>query len=176
MSKTRLATTWLDGCSGCHMSFLDIDERIIEVAGKVAIVFSPLVDFKEYPEEVDVALVEGAVSSEDDLEKIRLIRKRTKFLIAFGDCAVNGNVPAMRNTFPAEVILKRAYVENASAQPGAPTDEVPVLLAKSRPIHEHVKVDFYLPGCPPSAELIYYVLGELLEGRVPDLAGKCKFG
>ena len=97
MSKPRLATVWLDGCSGCHMSFLDMDERLLEIAERADIVYSPLVDTKEYPADVDVCLVEGAVSSEDDLHKIRLVRERTKTLVSFGDCAVTANVPGMRN-------------------------------------------------------------------------------
>src|ERR1700753_44947 len=99
MSKLKLATVWLDGCSGCHMSFLDLDERLLEIGGLVDLVFSPLVDFKEYPEDVDLALVEGAVGSVEDQHKIKKIRSRTKFLVAMGDCAVTGNVSAMRNPF-----------------------------------------------------------------------------
>src|SRR5947209_18917120 len=92
-SKPRLATVWLDGCSGCHMSFLDLDERLLEVAAKADLVYSPLVDTKDYPEWVDICLVEGAVSSEDDLRKIRWLREHTGTLIAFGDCSVTANVP-----------------------------------------------------------------------------------
>src|SRR5512141_1194070 len=91
MTKKKIATVWLDGCSGCHMSFLDIDERLVDLADKIDIVYSPLVDIKEFPPEVDVALVEGAVSSEDDLERIHNIRKHAKILVALGDCAVTGN-------------------------------------------------------------------------------------
>ena len=97
MSKVRLATVWLDGCSGCHMSFLDMDERILEIAARVEVVYSPLVDLKEFPADVDVTIVEGGVSSEEDLHKIRMVRSRTKLLIALGDCAVTSNVPGMRN-------------------------------------------------------------------------------
>ncbi len=79
-SKVTMATVWLDGCSGCHMSFLDIDERILALAEKVQLVYSPLVDNKEFPEMVDVTLVEGAVASEEDKHKIERIRKRTKLL------------------------------------------------------------------------------------------------
>ena len=85
MSKKKLATVWLDGCSGCHMSFLDMDERLIELAGKIDLVYSPLVDTKEFPTDVDIALIEGAVSSEEDLHKIQMIRDRTKTLVSFGD-------------------------------------------------------------------------------------------
>src|SRR5215472_11417107 len=118
MSKKKLATVWLDGCSGCHMSFLDMDERLIELAGKVDLVYSPLVDNKEFPPDVDVTLVEGAVSSEEDLRKIKTIRGRTKLLVSLGDCAVTANVPAMRNLFPVDDVYDRAYRETATLAPG----------------------------------------------------------
>src|ERR1035441_10389826 len=114
MSKVKLATVWLDGCSGCHMSFLDMDERLIELAEFVDVVYSPIVDTKEYPDEVDIALVEGAVASVDDEKKIKKIRAHSKMLIAMGDCAVAGNVPSMRNPIGPQSILDRAYIENAS--------------------------------------------------------------
>ena len=112
--KVRLATVWLDGCSGCHMSLLDIDERLIALAGRVQVVWGPLVDAKEFPKDVDVTLVEGAVSSEEDLHRIKLVRSRTKLLISLGDCAITGNVPAMRNRFGADAVLRRGYLENGT--------------------------------------------------------------
>ncbi len=176
MNKTRLATAWLDGCSGCHMSFLDMDERLIELAGLVDLVYSPLVDTKEFPENVDVVLVEGAVSSEEDLEKIRKIRERTKILISLGDCAVTANVPSMRNQFPVEAVEHRAYIENAQLNQQVPRQVIPRLLPKARPVHEFVKVDVFVPGCPPSADTIHFLLTELLAGRMPDLTKKTRFG
>jgi NAD-reducing hydrogenase small subunit len=174
--KKRLATVWLDGCSGCHMSFLDMDERLIELAGLVDLVYSPLVDVKEYPEDVDIALVEGAVSSEEDLHKIQAIHQKTKTLVSLGDCSVTANVPGMRNPFPVKAIYDRAYSENVTLNPGTPTQVVPALLPYSRPIHEVVKVDVFVPGCPPSADTIHYLLTELLEGRQPELSSKTRFG
>jgi len=176
VSKARVATMWLDGCSGCHMSFLDTDERLLDLAGKMDLVFSPIVDIKEFPDNVDITLVEGAVGNEEDLEKIRKAREKSRILVSLGDCAVTANVPAMRNPFGVQAVLQRAYVENATVQPGPPARGVPTLLPSSRPLHEAVAIDFFVPGCPPSADVIYYVLSELLEGRKPDLSDKSRFG
>jgi len=176
MSKARLATVWLDGCSGCHMSALDMDERWIELAGLVDLVYGPLVDVKEFPENVDVVLVEGAVSSEEEEEKIQKVRQCAKILVSLGDCAVTSNVPSMRNRFPVALVEHRAYIENAELNRGVPDKVVPRLLPKVRPVHDFVKVDVFVPGCPPSADTIYFVLTELLAGRTPDLTKLTRFG
>ena len=176
MSKLKLATVWLDGCSGCHMSFLDMDERLLQLAEIVDVVYSPIVDAKEYPDEVDIALVEGAVSSEDDERKIRKIRAHTKMLVAMGDCAITGNVPSMRNPIGPEAILDRAYMENASAQQQIPTVVVPKLLRTVRPIQEFVKVDAYLPGCPPSADTFHTALTAFINGGPLDVSALTRFG
>ncbi len=176
MSKLKLATVWLDGCSGCHMSFLDMDERLLELAEIVDVVYSPIVDAKEYPDEVDIALVEGAVSSEDDEKKIRKIRAHTKMLVAMGDCAITGNVPSMRNPIGPEAILNRAFIENVSAQPQIPAGVVPKLLRTVRPIQEYVKVDAYLPGCPPSADTFHIALTALINGGPLDVSALTRFG
>lgn len=176
MTKVRVATAWLDGCSGCHMSLLDIDERLFLLAQRIEIIFGPFVDYKVFPDAVDVTLVEGAVSNEQDEDHICTIRERSHILISFGDCAVTANVPAMRNQFNPENVLHRAYEENASSNGGIPGLEIPHLLRKARPVHEFVPVDLFLPGCPPPPDTIHYVLTELLEGRMPDLIGKTRFG
>jgi NAD-reducing hydrogenase small subunit len=176
--KPRVATVWLGGCSGCHMSLLDMDERLIDLVGRMDLVFGPLLDVKEFPENVDVTLVEGAVANVDHLRQIHTVRERTKLLVAFGDCAVSGNVTALRNVFgSADSVLTRVYGE---ADPGrrARLDPslVPELLDRVRPVHQVVEVDLFLPGCPPSADLIHFVLSEVLDGRRPDLAGHLRFG
>jgi len=176
VNKVRMATVWLDGCSGCHMSFLDMDEHLIELADKVELVYSPLVDRKIFPEDVDITLVEGAVSTEGDLEKIEHIRARTRVLVSLGDCAVTANVPSMRNPFPLQDVFKRAYFENVTRDVGTPTREIPALLPRVRPVHEVVPVDVYIPGCPPSADVIYFALCELIEGRSPALSSRTRFG
>jgi NAD-reducing hydrogenase small subunit len=176
MSKLKLATVWLDGCSGCHMSFLDLDERLLAIAELVDVVYSPIVDTKEFPDEVDIALVEGAVASVDDEKKIRKIRAHSKLLVAMGDCAITGNVPSMRNPFGPEAILDRAYIENASAQQQIPCVIVPKLLKVVRPVHEFVKVDVFLPGCPPSADTFYAALTALVTGAPLDVSALTRFG
>ena len=180
--KLRLATVWLGGCSGCHMSFLDLDEFLIELAAKIDLVYSPVMDVKEYPEDVDLCLVEGAVCNEDNLEIIHTIRQRTKRLVSFGDCAVTANVPAIRNQLGlanAESVLQRAYVEGAQTNASVPKEPgiVPPLLQQVLPVHEVVHVDYFLPGCPPPADRIKAVLAQVLNGAEIKLEGpQLKFG
>lgn len=182
MERVKVATTWLGGCAGCHMSFLDLDEFLIELAQKIEIVFSPVVDTKVYPEGVDVCLIEGAICNEEHVEMVHKIRQRTKVVISFGDCAVTGNVTAMRDTLGlknAEDVLQRAYVELADVNPGIPCDPgvVPPLLPRVVPVHEVIHVDYFLPGCPPPADRIKALLVQLLDGQTPKLEGKqIKFG
>lgn len=171
-----LATVWLDGCSGCHMSLLDMDERLIELSSQFRLVYSPLVDRKTFPDHVDVTLVEGAVGSVGDLEKIKKIREHTRVLVSLGDCALTGNVSAMRNMCGPQKVLLRVYDENADLQKQVPTTGLPALLDRVRPVHEVVPVDVFVPGCPPSADTIYQVLSELLAGRTPSLGGVAHFG
>lgn len=171
-----MATVWLDGCSGCHMSFLDMDERLLALAESADLVYSPLVDAKIFPEGVDLTLVEGAVSSEEDLHKIQMVRKRTKTLVSLGDCAITANVPGMRNPFPVKSVYDRAYDENVTLDPRVPDQVVPRLLPRARPIHEFVTVDVFVPGCPPSADTIFYFVSELLAGRQPDVGSRTRFG
>lgn len=176
MNKKKLATVWLDGCSGCHMSVLDMDELLIELNELIELVYSPLVDHKIIPDDIDITLVEGAISSTDDLEKIHKLRKNSAMLVSLGDCAVTGNVPSMRNHFNVNEVMKRSYEENVDENPGSPTSVVPQLLPQTRPVHEYVPVDFYIPGCPPSAAAIHHVLVELLNGRKPDVSEMTRFG
>lgn len=152
------------------MSLLDMDERLLELAEHIDIVYSPIVDTKIFPEQVDLTLVEGSVSSEDDLEKIKNIRLHTRLLVAMGDCAVTGNVPSMRNPFGYEKVLQHIYLRDA------PREIVPLLLPRVLPVHQVVTVDVFLPGCPPPADVIYFTLTELLAGRTPELSQYTRFG
>lgn len=175
--KTKIATIWLSGCSGCHMSFLDQDELLLDLAKRIQLVYSPIVDIKVFPVDVDVTLVEGAVANEEQLALLKEARERTKTLISLGDCAVTGNVTALRNAWSESdrAVLEREFIENTDLNPQVPVD-VPKLLTKVRPLHEIVKIDYFIPGCPPPAGLINYVLTELLSGRTPNMEGRSKYG
>ncbi len=172
-ARVRLATLWLSGCSGCHMSFLDLDERLVELVKLVDIVHSPIVDMKDIPE-VDVGIVEGCVNNNEQEHELKKLRSRCKVLIALGDCAVTGNIPALRNQFALKDCLLRAYEQTESTRISCiPNDPiVPVLNVKARPLQEVVKVDFSISGCPPDADVIWYALTELLAGRMPQWTEK----
>ena len=180
MDRLRVATVWLGGCSGCHMSFVDLDEWLIDLAGAVDVVYSPIMDIKEYPENVDVVLVEGAIANEDHVEMMHRVRKNTKIVVSFGDCAVTGNVTAMRNPLgdPANV-LDRAYKDAADVAPQIPFEPgiVPKLTPRVTPVHELVPVEIFLPGCPPPAARIKLLLEQVLAGKSAQLTGaNIKFG
>jgi NAD-reducing hydrogenase small subunit len=152
------------------MSFLDLDERLIDLAQIVDVCYSPIADIKEFPQQVEITLVEGAVANEDNLRDIRRIRQRTKLLIAFGDCAVTGNVTALRNLFALEDVLQKAYGAARMT-----SDLVPALLPRVLRVQDVVAVDHFLPGCPPAADAIFDFLADVVNGRRP-IARNTRFG
>lgn len=177
--KIRLATVWLGGCSGCHMSFLDLDERLIDLFEAAELVYSPIADVKEFPENVDVALVEGAVANVDHLELAEKIRARSKIVVSFGDCAVTGNVPSLRNRLQVDDLLTKVYQEGPGAVPrGGEADKVvPALIPKVIPLHQAIAVDAFIPGCPPEPDRIWKAVSSLLAGEAVVLDEKMrKFG
>lgn len=179
MAKVTVATDWLDVCSGCHMSLLDIDERIVTLLEAVQLTSSPITDLKHPPEEgVDVGILTGAVSNEDQEAVAKEMRERCKILIAMGDCATFGGICTMRNYFDTEEVLRRAYVETESTVNGVipRSPEIAKLLDRVKAVCEVVKVDVQLPGCAPDPDIIWFALTELLAGRMPDLSdGKLQY-
>ena len=174
MERVKLATLWLAGCSGCHMSFLDLDEYLIELAQVAEIVWSPIVDRKEYPSGVDVVLVEGAVANEEHLTMIQRVRERSRILVSFGDCAVTGNVTALRNALGSALpVLQRAYIDDLGPAARIPSQEgiLPKLLDRVLPVHQVVQVDAFIPGCPPPAARIRLAVEQLIAGQAPALTG-----
>ncbi|MEI6243708.1 MAG: oxidoreductase [Acidobacteriota bacterium] len=177
--RPRVATVWLGGCSGCHMSLLDMDERLLDLAQSIDIVYGPLMDVKEFPENVDIVLVEGAVANDEHQRQIQVIRARSAVLVAFGDCAVAGNVTALRNPLDGTAaVLRRAYLDPPVVSPAVPAEPgvLPVLIDNVLTLRQCVKVDYYLPGCPPPADAIFHVLAELVAGRTVELRDRARIG
>ena len=172
MAKPTVASDWLGGCAGCHMSFLDIDERIAQVVELVDLRATPITDLKE-PDEagVTVGILEGGITNTYNEHVAKKMRSRCQILVALGDCAVFGGVPAMRNFFTIEDALERAYVSTPSTDESGKIPSNPELATMTivRPVHEVVPVDVFVPGCPPDADIIFYVLAELAQGRIPKL-------
>jgi NAD-reducing hydrogenase small subunit len=172
MAKPKISSDWLAGCAGCHMSLLDIDERILTIAELADIRSTPITDLKQPDASgVDVGILEGGVNNTANEEVVRRMRSRCKTLVALGDCAVFGGVPAMRNFFTIEDALRRAYVETESTdgEGKIPNDPELAIPTQVRALHEVVPVDVFVPGCPPDADTIFYVISELIQGRKPVL-------
>jgi len=173
MSKPKVATTSLAGCFGCHMSLLDIDDRILKLVELVDFHKSPINDIKEFSARCAVGLVEGGCANEENVAVLQAFRRNCDILISLGECAILGGIPAMRNTIPLQECLDEAYlngpsVYNPSGQ--IPNDpEIPLLLNKVYPCHEVVKIDYHLQGCPPPADTIWEALVALLTNKPLDL-------
>lgn len=174
MGKPKISSDWMCGCAGCHMSLLDMDERIAAIAELTDLRATPITDLKEPDESgVDVGVLEGGINNTANEEVAHKFRKRCKVLVALGDCAVFGGVPAMRNFFTIEESLRRAYIEAESVDESGkiPSDPELAVMTKVRALHEVVPVDVFVPGCPPDADVIFHVLSELAQGRKPELKG-----
>ena len=172
MTKPKIASDWMCGCAGCHMSLLDMDERILQLVELAELRATPITDLKEPDASgVDVGVLEGGINNTASEEVAHRMRERSKILVALGDCAVFGGVPALRNLCGTEAALRRAYVEAESNEEGSqiPNDPELATMTQTRAIHEVVPVDYNVPGCPPDADVIFHVLSELAQGRKPDL-------
>ncbi len=165
-NKIKIATASLCGCFGCHMSLLDIDERLIDLVKLVEFDRSPFTDIKTIGD-CDIGIIEGGVANAENVEVLREFRKQCKTLVAIGACAIDGGIPALRNGFTLKECLQESYVDGIGIDnPMIPSDpELPLLLNKVQPIQEVVKVDYFVPGCPPSADTIWTFLTELIEGK-----------
>ena len=169
MAKVKVASAWLDACAGCHMSFLDLDEALIDLASVIELSATPITDIKEFSP-VDVGIIEGAVGNAHDEEVAKKLRANCKILMVWGDCACFGGIVSMRNLFSTEEVLRRYYsTESTTKDSNIPFSEDLPPLTVVKPINQVVKVDCYVPGCPPSSKAIHYALTELLEGRIPIL-------
>lgn len=169
MAKKRLATAWMQSCSGCHISLLDIGETLIDVADMVDVVYTPIADVKEFPK-ADVVLVEGAVANEENEATLKAIRESSDVLVALGTCACHGGIGGLRNLLPLPDVMQRGFVETPSTEGGAvPDSEVPALCDAVRPLGQVVEVDYMLPGCPPPSESIAQFVVGLLNGQVEEL-------
>ena len=166
--KLRVATTSLAGCFGCHISLLDIDERLFPLLEKIELDRSPLTDVKELGR-CDIGIVEGGVCNAENVHVLREFRERCRTLVAIGACAVTGGLPAQRNHLDLGLCLQEVYRTEPSLSKGLIPDdpELPLPLDKVHPLHEVVKIDYFIPGCPPSADAIWAFLTDLIAGRTP---------
>ena len=167
--KLRVATTSLAGCFGCHTSLLDIDERLIPLLELIEFDASPLTDIK-HPGMCDLGLIEGGLCNAENVHKLREMRARCKVLVAVGACAINGGLPAQRNHLDIRDCLQTVYLSRHSVERGfIPNDpELPLPLKQVHPLHDVVKIDYFLAGCPPSADAIWQFLTDLIAGRTPE--------
>ncbi len=173
MAKPKVATTSLAGCFGCHMSLLDIDDRILKLVELVDFDKSPIDDIKEFTGRCAIGLIEGGCCNEENVKVLQDFRRHCDILILVGDCAINGGIPALRNNIPLQECFDEAYVNgptvyNPSGQ--VPNDpDIPLLLNRVYPCQEVVKVDYYLPGCPPPADTLWEALVALLSDKPVEL-------
>jgi NAD-reducing hydrogenase small subunit len=174
MAKPKVATTSLAGCFGCHMSLLDIDERILKLVELVDFNKSPINDIKNFTDRCAVGLIEGGCANDENAHVLMTFRKNCEVLVSLGDCAINGGIPALRNTIPLKECLAEAYLDGPTVhnpERKLPRDpDIPLMLDKVYPCHEVVKIDYHLPGCPPPADAIWEALVALIEGKPLELS------
>ncbi len=174
LRKARIATASLAGCFGCHMAILDIDERLIELMKLVEFDRSPVNDIKKFTGRCDIGIIEGGCCNEENVHVLRDFRKNCDVLIALGQCAIMGGLPAMRNAVMhsdnplleclEEAYITGKYIRNTTHQiPNDPA--LPLVLDKVYPCSEVVEIDYNIPGCAPSGDIIFNTLAGLLTGK-----------
>jgi NAD-reducing hydrogenase small subunit len=167
--KLKIATASLGGCFGCHMSLLDIDERLLQLAEIAEFDRSPLTDIKHCGF-ADIGLIEGALCNAENVHVLREFRANCTVLVAVGACAINGGLPALRNRYDVGDILRQVFSETPGGPAHVPNDpELPLLLDRCYPVNEVVRIDYFIPGCPPSADTLWEYLNDLIAGRKPHL-------
>jgi NAD-reducing hydrogenase small subunit len=173
MPKPVIATTSLAGCFGCHMSILDIDERILELIELVEFNKSPIDDIKTFTKQCDIGIIEGGCCNSENIETLKSFRKNCNVLVSLGECAIMGGLPALRNDISIKECLAEAYLDGPTTHNPEgilPNDkEIPIILNKVYPCHEIVKIDYFLPGCPPDADLIWNTLVALINGKEVEI-------
>lgn len=172
MGKPKVATVWCEGCAGCHMSFLDLDEALLDVLSGFELTVTPITDFKDYAfPDLELGIIEGGIGNEEQVEIVHRMRAKSRIIMAWGDCAVFGGVNTLRNHIPVDDLLRYGYTETAGTISGIMPlhSELPPLLDKVLAVNKVIAVDCFIPGCPPSPEAIAYGLTEILNGRIPVL-------
>ncbi|MFN3226338.1 MAG: NADP oxidoreductase [Hyphomicrobiales bacterium] len=172
--KARIATASLAGCFGCHMAILDIDERLIDLMQLVDVDRSPLTDKKHFTQRCDIGIIEGGCCNEENVEVLQDFRRNCDVLVAIGQCAIMGGLPAMRNAImhsddPLRECLEEAYISGRylrNTTHNVPNDPaLPLILDNVYSCAEVVEIDHQIPGCAPEGDFIYDTLTKLLAGK-----------
>ena len=171
--KKRIATTSLAGCFGCHMSLLDIDLRLLDLIELVQFDRSPLTDIKALTGRIDIGLIEGGVCNDENVHVLKSFREHCDVLVSLGACAIMGGLPALRNDIYLQDCLEEAYLKVATSEPGANLiphhEDLPRILDRVYPCHEIVRIDYFIPGCAPTADAIWAAVTSILSGKAEPL-------
>ncbi|MGB9838286.1 F420-non-reducing hydrogenase subunit MvhG [Methanothermobacter sp.] len=172
--KAKIGTMWLGGCSGCHLSIADLHEALLDVMELADFEFSPVLMDTKYDEipELDVVIIEGGIVNDENREFAEELREKAKFVVSYGTCAVYGGIPGLRNLWDKEEVIEEAYINSITTpnEEGViPSEEVPHLEGRVKPLGEVIDVDFEIPGCPPRSDVVAEVVLALLKGEEIEL-------
>jgi F420-non-reducing hydrogenase small subunit len=170
VKKAKIGTMWLGGCSGCHLSIADIHEALLDVLGLADFEFSPVLMDVKYDEvpDLDVIIIEGGIRNEENRELAEMLREKAGLVIAYGTCAVYGGIPGLGNLSTKDELIEEAYINTPSTinpEGVLPSEDVPHLESRVRPLAEAIDVDLALPGCPPRSDVVAEVVLALLKGE-----------